>query len=1760
MRNLFFTAFFVVFLQNLLAQTNMNTKYDAKWKAVKNAFQKGLNKTAQTEIESIIKVAKAEHNIGQIIKGFCNYRVSLRDRDEKARLHDIVFFEKELKDASFPVKQVLHSMIGDLYWSYYEENRWKILDRTKVENIDAPNFERAGANTILDIETWSADDFYNKAFEQFTASLTEKEKSKAFPLKNLTTIVEKGANTETLRPTLFDFLANRAIEYFSKEETDITKPTYAFEINDEKAFASVSTFVNASFNTSDKTSQKFNVLKLYQEILLFHSNDSDPSALIDADIARIQYVNDKSIAREKKEWYKNALKAIADTYPANEQAAMATYLYAETFTQGGQHVGRMAYLNSGFDDSKVDYVEAKKWCDYIVEKFPKTEASSRAESLLQQIEQKSLGIRVEKVVLANQPSLAMVSYKEVKTMYCKIVKVTNQEIKDKTYDYNNDYQVLASRKGIKDWQVALPDKHDYKAHSTEIKIEALPFGTYAIIVSEDKDFNSKKYYAIAFLRVSNLAHVQVTEQDKDGTGIYVVDRASGQALENVSVHTWINSYNYESRKYQPKAGPVFKTNKEGYVNIQRVNPNQGGYALELIKGDDVLYLDDNIYINEYYPQPDNDYVRTFLFTDRSIYRPGQTIYFKGISVMQKTKGGHKTFELIKDRKTSVTLKDVNYQDIKTIELTSNEYGSFTGTFIAPQGLLSGQFQIVAESGQALFNIEEYKRPKFEVRYDTLKGTYKINESIKVRGLAKAFAGNAIDGAKVSYRVVRNARFPYYWCFYRWGAPSSASMEITHGSTTTQTDGSFDISFNAIPDESIDKQTKPIFDYTIYADVTDLNGETRSGETIVSVGYESLLLKIETPEQVDFNNFNAVKIFSTNLAGIHVPAQVTLTLKKLVSPSKTYRKRLWEHVEIQSISEEAFRKDFPLDEYKNENDYLQWKEEKVIWSKTFTTTQEGLEYLQKTGASQGWFVLEARAKDLSADKAGKDANEVIDKKYIRLSSNTNPQSLPNEHLLVTKVKTAAEPGEDFSFTISNPYEKIFLLYCVQPSSAKHEIANPSTIEWQSISGNKTYTYTIKESDRGGFYVSGWFIKDNRYYSFQESILVPWSNKQLTLSLQTFRNKMLPGSEQEWTLKITGSQKEKVSAELLATMYDASLDAFKPHYWQDFYLFAGTNQKIQFNTSSNFIVEPGRQFYFGTYKNVHSYDKRYPSLLWWGLNNSYSYFGMSEGGRPGGKGMLRGQVVMEDAVADAPMVARAPAKLAAKEEAGALQQDDQKALNNVATPIAADSMQSRNASSSSAVSLRSNFNETAFFFPQLQTDAEGNILLKFKAPDALTRWKLMAFGHTKELQSGSLTETATTSKELMIVPNTPRFFREGDKMVYSAKVTNLSDHDLSGKADLILIDALTNQPISTDFGLTKQSMTEPLSLKKGESASVNWQISIPQSYTNPVLVKTIAQAGDFSDGEQNVVPVLLNSMLVTETLPLPVRMNTTKNFQFENLLKSKNSNTLKHYNLTVEYTANPAWYAVQALPYLSDYPYECAEQTFNRYYANVLATHIANSSPKVREIFSTWESKDTAALLSNLEKNQELKSALLQETPWVLQAKSESQQKQHIANLFNLNRMSTELERTVRELEIMQTPNGGFTWFKGMPDDRFITQYILCGIGRLLHIGITEVGSERRILQIVEKALPYLDARIKEDYDQLKKNGADMALAHIDHQHIQYLYMRSFFRETSVAPASITAFNYYKKQAATYWLRGNKYMQGMTALALNRWDDTVTRKTY
>ena len=467
---------------------------------------------------------------------------------------------------------------------------------------------------------------------------------------------------------------------------------------------------------------------------------------------------------------------------------------------------------------------------------------------------------------------------------------------------------------------------------------------------------------------------------------------------------------------------------------------------------------------------------------------------------------------------------------------------------------------------------------------------------------------------------------------------------------------------------------------------------------------------------------------------------------------------------------------------------------------------------------------------------------------------------------------------------------------------------------------------------------------------------------------------------------------------------------------------------------------------------------------------------------------------------------------------------------------------------AVQARTNFSETAFFYPQLKTNEKGEVVFSFTVPESLTKWKFIGLGHTQDLASGSIMKEAVTQKDLMVVPNAPRFFRENDEMTFAAKISNISEHTLEGDVRLQLIDPITEKDISEDFEI--QNKTQKFEVEAGKSTAHQWSITIPEHYST-VAYKIVAASDNFSDGEEKPLPVLSNRMLVTESLPLPIKGGQSKTYTFDKLLQSGSSKTLKHHALTLEYTANPAWYAVQALPYMMEYPYECAEQTFSRLYANSIATHIVQSKPEIQKVFEAWKQSSPEAFLSNLEKNQELKTLLLEETPWVLEAKDESQRQKRIALLFDMNKMQDELNKAMRKLKDLQTANGGWPWFKGMRDNRYITQHIVAGFGHMKNLGIRDATIiDERMLR---KAIDYLDQRIVEDYEYLKRYAADMDEQHIAYHQVHYLYARSFFTDVPVQKNRQEAINYYKGQAEKYWTKFNLYAEGMIGLAAHRNDN-------
>ena len=834
----FLLLFFSGFYWTAGYSQDLIKNYEKEWKKVEELVRKNLPKSALTEVKNIYTLAKKDKQDAQIIKSLVYITGLQSENRETNEALSIKELEKEISSSGQPAKSILQSLVADMFWNYFQNNRWKFYNRTQTV-----------AFIKDDIATWTTDDFIKKVSELYLQSIKEEKLLQQTKLNPFDAIITKG-NVRHLRPTLFDLLAHRALDYFKNDEQDVTKPAYAFEINAPAAFYPAVDFAKHKFITKDSLSLQHKALQLYQKLIAFHLEDAKPDALIDADIDRIEFVNEKGVQPDKKELYLNALNQLVKRFENHPAAAQAWYLIAAQYKEDAA-----GYKPYGDSSHRFDKIKAKEICEKVLQlksipagKQDSTEGWINCYNLLNELNQKSLQFSIEKVNVPGQPFRALVQYSNINNLYLRVIKMT-EKLREEIVNYYDEryWPTIIAINPIRSWQQLLTDSKDLQQNAAEIKVDALTPGEYMLIASTDKDFRiANGLIGARAFYVSNISYVN------NKRNYFVLNRESGQPLVNATVQVWERKYDYKISKYSEEKAGSFKTDDKGYFQFNRKADAQNyGYNYLL----DISYKDDRLFMNEwlydyYYSntninQPEEN-INVFLFADRSIYRPGQTIYFKGITISRLA--NEKNSVVKPNFETKIYLRDANGQSVDSMTVKTNDYGSFSGKFQLPQSGLNGDFTLFMKNniGSVNFSVEEYKRPKFYVDFEPLKGTYKVNDTIKVTGYAKAYAGNNIDGANVKYRVVRQPRFIYPWMFWRWWQPPVKEMEIINGEVKTDKDGKYIIAFAAIPDLSIDKKFEPVFDYKIYTDVTDINGETRSGEISVSVSYKSLMLKTTIP--------------------------------------------------------------------------------------------------------------------------------------------------------------------------------------------------------------------------------------------------------------------------------------------------------------------------------------------------------------------------------------------------------------------------------------------------------------------------------------------------------------------------------------------------------------------------------------------------------------------------------------------------------------------------------------------------------------------------------------------------------------------------------------------------------------------------------------------------------------------------------------------------------------------------------------------------
>ncbi len=1718
---------------NISPPHQLSNYYSFRWKKVDSLSNLGLPKSALEIVNTIYDQAKKEKNDPQYIKAFI-YRLKLKaDFMEDAVALSIREVNAEIKGSHEPARQILNSILAEMYQSYYLNNRYRFGNRTEVMNTTSDS-----------IQTWDLKTLARKTVKTWLLSIQDPSLLKSLPIGSFEDILEKPEsqgkqpvkmmekNKTSYRPTLYDFLCWRVLKYFSGNESPDKAVAIPFSLNQPSYFSQAREFAALKLELpSDSSSFLAFSLKIYQDLAGFHCQDKDPHALIDEEIHRFQFLKDKSMMDGKDTLYLNAMKKLEQTSLSSPYSTDVTYAIAAYLKEQGSQ-----YHPAESQRHKWELKEAIDYCNQAKKRFPESVGAANCKLLAADIEKPALQIETEHAVVPQKPSLGVIEFRNMKTLYFRLAKSDPDIDKERTLNRPREEQIsyYSSLEFQKDWSLNLPNDGDYQSHRMEIRIPGLPVGYYILIASSFPDFKDTGQ-VIAWVPFFSTRISYISQRnEKSEEDFYILDRETGLPLNGLTAEAFRNVFDYTTRKSENQKSGEYVTDENGHFLLPAVlqNGSNNNVFLRLKLKDDLLVT------GYYYRYPVNEpnektTLKTFFFTDRGIYRPGQTVYFKGV-LIEETADIHNIKPGIK---ITVNFTDVNDQKIAEQTFTTSEFGSFNGSFEIPQGLLPGTMKLSDGSGSVTFSVEEYKRPTFEVTFDPIEGNYHLNDSVTVTGKAIAYAGININGADVKYRVVRSARFPFWESGWWMPVHPVTETEIMQGMSKTSADGSFKLKFKAVPDLSFEKSTKPVFDYMIYADVTDINGETQSSNENVSVGYVSLLLGMDIPGNLDPARDTVFHLTATNLNGRKTPTAVTLNIQKLKQPDRFYRKRLWDKPDMTGMTEKEFHSDFPNDLYADENIVINWPVDQEILKKDINTATDSIFRFSQIAAKsvygdwrmgngkilpEGNYLLTLKAKD----PFGEDVEQRIPFVIYDPSSARIPVQ---EMDWFVPVKTSGEPGEKAEFLIGSKAEDVNVLYEIRVHDTLY------SRQWIKLSNNQELVeIPIQEQFRGNFSVNFIFIRLNR--SFQHNVLVrvPFNNKKLDIKFDTFRDKINPGQNEEWRIRISDAAKKGVIAEYLTAMYDASLDAFKSNKWafsvlKEYYSSLPWEVSGGFNTTSG-VYYP-LHFTSGEYIS-HSYEK----LNWFGLG-----FGGSDRRLGGGKlytPMLAGTLSSGQPQPEVISTTSAQPKDGMTEHL--VSQTEEK-------------KQTPKVEIQETVQIRKDFRETAFFFSSLVTDSAGNLDMKFTVPESLTKWKILGFAYTKQLDYGLTEKEVITHKDLMVFPNAPRFVRQGDTLIFSAKVVNLSERALNGEVVLELSDALSQKTVNL---VISDNQNQAFTLLTGQSSAFQWKLAIPNDPSLSLLQYRItARAGDFSDGEEKAFPVLTNRMLVTESLPLPVNDKGTFDFKFDKLLNSSADKTLKNYKLTLEFASNPVWYAVQALPTMDDPQYPNADNIFNSYYTNSIAFFLANSNPAIKQVFESWKTISTDALVSNLIKNEQLKSTLLQETPWVMEAQDETQRKHRLALFFDRNNMEAKLDQNLKKLQKMQAPSGGWPWFDGMQESRYITQNIVTGLGHLDHLGIKNIRDDKDTWIILNKAVEYLDGELVKDYnDIIRLYPEKIDENHLGATQIQYLYARSYyFNDIPVIKNKVevnTAFHYFLEQAEKYWLQNDPYFQGMIALALNR----------
>ncbi len=1583
------TKFLLITLM-LTAFSNLNAQsYNDLWEDVNKDLENRLPQSAETILNKIEQKAVEENNQKELLKSYV-YRFRIFELSEEEPLEtSINFAVRNVANLQEPERAIFNIAIASLYETYMIFNNNLIKNNIPIYN--GKQTTDNGQQT-LSMKFWDEATFkrvINKYYENSLNDIESLQNNSAESYKDILAIKDITAEFDfKIEPTLYDYVLHKIIDYKINRSNSVETSLYG-------------------------------ISELYQQLIDFDKKNNYNDAAIYNEIKKLKY---EYKTTKDYETYFNSLEKIKNDNIDNPLVTSVMELQAgAVLSQQSTDNGQQTYSTLAM---AIDI------CDEAIRLFPDSEGAKSCEAIRSEILNKELRFYMQNVQLPDKNISVGLTYKNLSKPHYRIYKVTPEELNylNKLYHDKKEFaKEIVKKELIVENYIDIQDDKDYIEHTSSYELPGLDCGTYYILFSKDDNFDmtNMDYPAIHSFQVSNLSYVVTKENDEQV--IYVLDRDSGKPIKDVNVNIFERNYDYKKREYVKKDLHNLITDRNGCAKFHDNINNQ--YHIELSKGNDILLSD--LYISHYYQNEEKLTERTTFFTDRAIYRPGQTVYFKGIILNENSEKK----ELVVGKETKVTLRDSNWQEVATQTFTTNEFGSFDGSFLIPENLSNGYFAVSNESGSVNFKVEEYKRPTFEITFNNPDKSFKLNEEVELTGSVKAYAGFGLDNVNYNYKIVRRSYFPYRLWWYR--NYDNNEKQIAFGDGTTDNEGNFKINFELLPDND-DKDKLPVYEYIVTVDATNAQGETQSKTYTIKASEIDLIIDIENKNEFVFkDSLDLINFTVKNLKENPVEAKI---IRKIY------------HVE-------TYGRMSSNGQQTSDNRHLPQDSTLIYEDVIVVNGKYGLFQDVNKNLGIGKYVVELTSADNELAKTS------VELTIIDLKSN----KMPYETMCISYYdKKTARPGENVNFYLGSSADDVNVYYMIKYGNEVRHYGR-KTISNKIL----TIPYKVKEEDRGEISFQAFFVKNNTINIVTHEVAIHYENLRLDIRLDVERDNLLPGAEEKWNLTVKNYDDgdETGVANVLASMYDASLDVFAKNKWN-----------LNVIPETRYSTPPRTDFSFEDFDSEASF-KYYvgPGVFDYFLLSMVGITPYSGSPRFAGGGIMYSMMVAEKSSREA-------------------SNNNDDSWDDVAN------QEEQNVENQEPL-VRENFNETAFFYPNLITNEDGSLTFSFTMPDALTRWNLMMLAYTKDLKTGTLNKTFTTSKPLMIMSDMPRFCYENDTLWIVANVINTTDNSLSSTAlvqqptaSLEIFDALTMQPLDLILSEKEIIIDE---IPSGESRAVRWKVAV-NSDIDLLAFRFSVTSDNFSDAEQHLLPILSDEVFMTETYPLTIEPHSSKTFDFDFDNESE-----RNQGLTLNYCSNPVWYAIQALPYLSQEVGDNADAAFNIFYANSLASYIAHNIPNFLNYIKKWQIETPDALMSQLQKDENLKAIMLEETPWVLDAKSEAEQKSMLANLFDVNALKYKTDETLKIIKERQSINGGWSWFPNMPESSFITQYILSGFGKLHKMNVIEnLNDEQQSLvkEITDKAIAFTSNEIVDDYNYYKNENLNYELSL---NLINELYSLSFF---------------------------------------------------